>query len=118
MHRHHHPKKPEHASARVVVPPGFSGWWCERCEHPAHGIPEEAGSPAKCPHCKKWTAVWIPPSGPDVTLQELRHPPRPERVTPTKERSAQLFAHLRAHMSDPEHVNPDLSVVEREEYGR
>lgn len=55
-------KNIHHVGATVSVPFGFSGWWCERCEKPAPGIPEEAEGPAKCPHCRKWTAMWIPPA--------------------------------------------------------
>lgn len=35
-------------------------WHCEHCDRVVHlaGDPE---SPARCPHCKRQTAVWHPP---------------------------------------------------------
>jgi hypothetical protein len=92
--------KPQFASATVAIPVGFSGWWCERCERPAENIPAEAGSPAKCPHCRKWTVVWVPATEPVAveTPQEgraLQHG-NWERVRPTAERARELFAAMHA----------------------
>jgi len=88
-------KNIHHASARVIVPLGFSGFWCERCEKPAENIPEEAGTPAKCPRCHKWTVVWVPQRA--VTSDEWRvaSGERPVRVRPTMEMAKGLFQQMR-----------------------
>ena len=89
--------KLQRALASVLVPGGFSGWWCERCEKPAPGIPEEAGSPAKCPHCRKWTAVWIPPADGGMTDGRWQMGEKQwERSRPTTQRARELFGEMRA----------------------
>lgn len=87
--------KPIHqASATVRVPSGFTGWWCERCER-AVSLPDELGSPARCPHCRKPTAVWIPPSrGGDSRLELVDRRPY-ERVRPSREQAQGLFERMR-----------------------
>lgn len=45
---------------RETMAGGGGGWWCERCER-AVRLPEDLDSPARCPHCRKRTAVWVPP---------------------------------------------------------
>lgn len=45
----------------IQVPAGFVGWWCTHCDAPAPGIPADLdAAQAKCPRCRKWTAVWVP----------------------------------------------------------
>lgn len=90
---------------RIVVPAGFSGWWCQRCEKPV-SLPEELGSPARCPHCRKPTAVWVPPADPlpDPEPVERDHRPRAAR-------GVELFAHMRAVVLNPG-LNPDLRKIE------
>ena len=87
-------KNIHHASARVIVPVGFSGYWCERCEKPAENIPEEAGTPAKCPRCHKWTVVWVPPSA-ECEVLSAEDAERPVRVRPTVGHAKELFAQMR-----------------------
>ncbi len=81
----HHP-----ACVSVTVPAGFSGWWCARCEKPVN-LPEELGSPARCPRCHKPTAVWIPPAE-----WHAAPPPEPGSHRPKTERAAELFAEMKA----------------------
>lgn len=80
-------------------------WWCQRCERECTSIPEEAGSPAKCPHCKKWTAVWVPGGG-EFRSEELgvrsENSERPERVMPTADRAKELFELMRGATVSPE----------------
>jgi hypothetical protein len=87
-----------HSSATVQVPAGFSGWWCERCEKPVN-LPDELGSPARCPRCHKPTAVWIPPSDPVMTRPVMNDNCR--KYT-TKEQGAALFAQAKALLDDVE----------------
>lgn len=98
----------------MKVPAGFSGWWCARCEQACPSIPADLdAAQARCPHCHKWTAVWVPPALPAVDLPPS--PPRDHR--PRAARSQALFAHLRAVIENPT-LNPDLNEIEREEYTR
>jgi len=79
-----------HASRRLTVPAGFSGWWCERCSRGV-SLPEELGSPARCPRCHKPTAVWVPPTA-QRTEDGGR---RTESLRPlTAARRAQLLAYM------------------------
>ena len=89
-------KPMQQASMSVQVPEGFSGWWCERCEKAVTSIPDEAGSPAKCPHCRKWTVVWVPPAAMDVCHDPQPWAPR-ERLDPA--RGAELFARMRLEVN-------------------
>lgn len=107
--------KPQHASGRVVVPAGFTGWWCERCEK-AVRLPDELGSPARCPHCKKPTAVWIPPA-PTAEVRELKAGAPWERKRPTDTRGEELFKHLHEVIETPG-LNPDLREIEKDDYTR
>ena len=84
----------------VQVPAGFSGFWCERCEKLVTGIPEEAGTPAKCPHCRKWTVVWVAPSGAATLEPEAAPYVKRERLDPA--RAAELFVELKASTLGPE----------------
>lgn len=133
--------KPQHASQRVVVPEGFSGWWCERCEKPV-AIEDTLGSPARCPKCHKPTAVWIPPglggvaraasdltSQREVSHQRTKRQPAGRalewemagaefvRKRPRSEDAARLFEHIHAVMENPG-LNPDLRQIEDEEARR
>lgn len=92
------------------VPAGFSGWWCQRCERPVH-LPDEAGSPAKCPHCRKYTAVWVPPAA-DPMLAE--RPAEWVRQRPTADQAKMLFAQLRAAVEGGEAI-PGTPGTERTE---
>ena len=104
--------KPQHASAHLFVPDGFTGWWCERCEK-AVTLPEELGSPARCPRCHKPTAVWVPPSAPVlVTRPEPNPDPRPKTET-----ARRLFDHMKEVIENPA-LEPDLRKIELDEYLR
>jgi hypothetical protein len=105
--------KPQLASPRLFVPEGFSGWWCDRCEKPVAGIPDEAGSPAKCPHCRKWTVQWIPPAAPDLTVRELKAGAPWERQMPTACDAKRLFEHVRQVIENPD-LEPDLRKIDEE----
>jgi hypothetical protein len=85
--------KLQHAGGTVVVPAEFSGFWCQRCERACPEIPNEAGTPAKCPHCRKWTVVWVPPGG---EKSEVSKSEPWVRVQPTAERAKELFGEMRA----------------------
>lgn len=111
---------------RFNVPAGFSGHWCTRCEKPAVGIPEEAGSPAKCPKCRHYTVWWIPQSSPMSEVQSpmpgtararagearaLSAGPEHERKRPRDEDAKRLFDHVRNVIENPE-LNPDLRALD------
>jgi hypothetical protein len=113
--KRHHPteQRPLFASTRVVVPVGFSGWWCERCEK-AVTLPDELGSPARCPRCHKPTAVWIPPlanaecgvrsaeQGPLLEPDEPTVTPANCRRYVTREQGASAFEQMKALIDDVE----------------
>lgn len=107
--------KPQRASAQVTAPAGFTGWWCERCDQ-AVTLPDELGSPARCPKCRKPTAVWIPPS-PTQEVREWNASAPWTRTRPRDERAKELFAHMQNVVETPD-LNPDLRVIEREDYLR
>lgn len=105
------------ASPRVLVPAGFSGWWCERCEKPV-ALDEELGSPARCPRCHKPTAVWIPPvadvpTEKDRGVRSLAAGSGYERKGVTPERAAELFGHVHKVIENPA-LNPDLREIEHQ----
>lgn len=116
---------------RLQVPPGFSGWWCEHCAAPAVGIPEDMdAAQARCGKCRHWSAWWIPAGLSDVppevpaSKRERAGEQRAlsagapwERKQPRPERAKDLFNHIRAVMENPD-LNPDLRVIEKEEYER
>lgn len=61
------------------VAAGFSGWWCERCDAPAHGIPDDLdAAQARCPRCRKWTAVWVPPGAERGNFKVIVDMPEPD----------------------------------------
>lgn len=95
----------------MFVPEGFSGWWCERCVKPVT-LPEELGSPARCPRCHKPTAVWVPQVNAECRMQNADTEHRPRAA-----RGRELFEHMRAVADNPE-LNPDLRQIETEEYQR
>lgn len=88
--------KLHHAPLTVSVPPGFTGWWCARCER-AVDVPDEYGSPARCPRCHKITAVWVPPLGAPASW------PAASVAEPTQRRPArEWFTRMRAAVNAPE----------------
>lgn len=94
--------------SQVVIPAGFSGWWCHHCDAPRK-ISEDLGSPARCPQCHKPTAVWIPPHAEEVLRLESQDPSH----RPRRERARLLFEHMRACAALPD-LNPDLAALEHE----
>ena len=93
-----------HAPAVVQVPPGFSGWWCERCEK-AVALPDELGSPARCPRCHKPTAVWVPPTDPVLESEPVTPATCRKYVTP--ERGAAEFEAMKALIDDVDPYDPN-----------
>lgn len=85
------------APVRLFVPEGFWGWWCERCEK-AVTLPDELGSPARCPRCHKPTAVWIPPPASAECGAQSAEAERPRL---TAKRCKSLFSHMHAVIEDP-----------------
>ena len=118
---------------QVQTPAGFSGWWCARCEQACPSIPADLdAAQARCPHCHKWTAVWIPPgqmtedSGqrPAGTARARANEARAlsagvewERQQPTAERAKELFQHIENVIENPG-LEPDLKKIEDAEYKR
>ena len=108
----------QHASVRVLVPAGFSGWWCERCER-AVTLSDELGSPARCPRCRKPTAVWVPPGRWERSNIEHRTSNIEHRTSNiehlTAGRRADLVAHMHRVVEHPE-LPADLLEYERQQY--
>jgi len=48
-------------------------WYCQRCERHV-ALSEKLDSPAHCPHCRKQTAVWMPPVNLEPGPAELALP--------------------------------------------
>ena len=95
----------------MTVPAGFSGWWCSRCGRPCENIPDDLdAAQARCPHCRKWTAVWVPPA---AAVDVPRSHERSHDHRPRAARGRELFEHMRAVVEDPA-LNPDL----KQEYKR
>ena len=113
---------------RVDIPAGFSGWWCPRCSQACPAIPEDLDArETKCTHCRKWTAVWIPPSSPTANVQRSPGTARErageerclkagapwERKRPTSEAAVRLFEHMKDVIEHPE-LEPDLRKLDHE----
>ena len=106
--------------SRVIVPAGFSGWWCQHCENPA-AIPDDLdATQARCPRCHKSTAVWVPPQAPEVQSPESLAPwdtaggyptGQVQSHRPRGEQARRLFEHMRACAENPD-LNPDLAALE------
>ncbi len=118
---------------RFNVPPGFSGWWCARCDKEITGIPNDVdAAQLKCPKCHKWTVWWIPQGGVDSGELMVERPKRQpagralasemagaewQRKMPKSEDAVRLFAHMREVIEHPE-TDPDLRKIEQQEYER
>ena len=114
---------------RFQVPAGFTGWWCARCEQERSTIPEEAGSPARCPKCHRWTVWWITASSPESKVQgpmsgaskraqraeerALKAGAPYERTRPKDEDAKRLFDHAR-HVIENPGLNPSLREIEHQ----
>lgn len=99
----------------MTVPAGFSGWRCERCGKPCPSIPADLdAAQARCPHCHKWTAVWVPPHGMLQNTWNDETKPEPDH-RPRAARGRKLFAHLRAVIENP-NLHPDLRQIENGNY--
>jgi hypothetical protein len=111
---------------RFNVPAGFSGWWCARCETGIATIPEEAGSPARCPRCHKWTVWWIPPmQNEELKMQNGNGRERAGeqralsagvewvRKMPRAEDAKRLFDHMHQVIENPD-LEPDLRKLDDE----
>lgn len=97
------------------IPAGFSGWWCGRCESPCPTIPGDLdAAETKCPHCKHWTAVWVPPAAAAGAVALVKGQPvegpnsEYERKSVSRERAKEWCEHMRAHVENPA-VPVDLS---------
>lgn len=91
------------------VPAGLSGWVCQRCGKACPSIPDDLdAAQAKCPHCRHWTAVWIPHE-PDNSELGTRN-----SELPRAERAKAWIAHMHAVCEDPT-LPADLSEWEHQQ---
>ncbi len=108
---HHHPTFAAFApsrDARLVLPAGLARpcWWCERCEKKV-ALPEEAGSPAKCPHCRKYTAVWVPEQVSEWVSEPVSERPERKYVKRGSDHARRLFDQMHNAVEDPDHLTTD-----------